>query len=237
MESATLEAPAVDEVDDTINVQAFLSIPRVGWNEHWGCVLDALRPWNIPVRRFYGAYWDQGVEAALEEAIDEGVDWAFALDYDSMFTRTDVGIMLRHFAENPHIDALAALQSRRGVVDTALAGIIGGGTMTLNGDPVQVDTAHFGLTLIRLEKLKEMPHPWFQAVPGSTGRWTDDDHIDSDVNFWHKWREFGNNIYVDTLASIGHLELCVTRFNVLTGKTDRVLVKDWNAERIREARG
>jgi hypothetical protein len=72
----------------------------------------------------------------------------------------------------------------------------------------QVPTAHFGLTLIRADKLRALPKPWFHSVPSPAGDWNDG-HVDEDIEFWRKWGRAGNSLYLANRVAIGHAELMV----------------------------
>jgi len=200
------------EDDDLIKIAACMSIPRVGWNDNWGCCLEALRPFNIPVRRFSGAFWGHCMQNTLIECVEDGVDWALCIDYDSVFTAEHVDRLIGWLGTRPEIDALAALQSRR-QQEAPLMTIYGETSAEFTGEPIKVTTAHFGLTLLRLDCLKDIPLPWFDSNPGPDGTYTHDERMDDDIYFWHKWRLACNTIYVAPDVRIGHLEVMVSDYD------------------------
>ena len=210
-DKASASAPQQSE-GLNLKICAVMSIPRVGWNDNWGCGADALRPFQIPVRRFTGAYWGQCLQNAFEECIEDDLDWVICLDYDSMFTYRDVDRLLGWMGNNAEIDAIAALQCRR-QDQFPLMSVKGRRKIEVNGNPVKVDTAHFGLTIIRLEDLKEVPKPWLKGEPGTDGTWTHWSRLDPDIWFWHQWKKAGKSVYVAPDVRIGHLELMVTEFD------------------------
>lgn len=226
--SAVVENLSVPESQD-VKIAGCIGIPRIGWNDHWGCVEEALRPWHIPLHRHTGAFWGHNIQTCLERLVALGIDWAFTFDYDSMFTSKDISRMLEIFGANPHIDALAALQTRRGC-QQVLCSNGDNGVETDMTTPFKARTAHFGLTLIRLEMLKDMPKPWFWDQPSASGSWQDDDRVDADIYFWRQWENFGRTLYIAPDVRIGHLEVMVSglddelRFN-------QVHVQDWWKER------
>jgi len=75
-----------------------------------------------------------------------------------------------------------------------------------------VTTAHFGLTLIRVDSLKDVEKPWFYSQPDEDGEYGDN-RLDDDIWFWHQWRLAGKKIYVAPSVSIGHLEETVAVFD------------------------
>jgi len=91
-----------------------------------------------------------------------------------------------------------------------------------------VTTAHFGLTLFRVDKLKTLPKPWFKSEPGPGGDW-DDDRLDDDIFFWHVWRQAGNTIHVAPSCSIGHLEEMCAMFDANL-QPKHVYVHEWRKE-------
>lgn len=194
----------------TIKIKGVMSVPRIGWNDAGTAIDAALRPFGINVCRFNGVFWGQCMQRAFEEAVAEGVDWILTLDYDSMPTVKHLDHMLGVFGARPDIDALAPLQMRRGQ-DYPLFTQAGSTELEVTGDPIKVHTAHFGMTLLRVDALLAVPKPWFKSEPDKNGCWGDD-RLDDDIWFWHQWRLAGKTIYVDPEARIGHLELMVSEF-------------------------
>lgn len=207
------ERSSDDEVAD-LKIAALMSLPRVGFNDSWGAITEALSPFRIPCHRFTGAYWAQGMERMLDGMLSTGVDWALTIDYDSLFTARQLDRMFGILGNNPHIDALAALQTKRHSTE-ALMTVLGneeGRTDVTTDEPIKVTTAHFGCTLIRVDLLASLIRPWFLAEPAPDGTWGEG-HMDPDIMFWHRWRGAGHNIYVDPGTRIGHLEVMVTSHN------------------------
>lgn len=197
-----------------VSICAVLSTPMVGWQPHMGCAYQALRPYPIEFNLAYGAFWGHSMQNLLEGCIERGVDWALTLDYDSLFTETHFKTLMHRLAASPEIDALAALQCRRGTEESPLMSL-GAGVkeVEVTGQPIKVNTAHFGLTLIRLDRLKDIPKPWFLGTPDPDGRWSTADRTDDDIYFWRKWQEHGRTVAVDTNVRIGHLQPMVAEFD------------------------
>jgi hypothetical protein len=143
---------------EDIQIVSVMSVPTCGWNPHWGCTTSALAPFGLADQVImFGAWWDHGVSNAFEDLLERGnVDWILAIDYDSMFTAQDVSNLLKRFGENPHIDALAAIQPRRGSEETPIMSIGQNTEVEFTDEAVQCDTAHFGLTLFRVDALKNL---------------------------------------------------------------------------------
>jgi hypothetical protein len=97
-----------------------------------------------------------------------------------------------------------------------------------NGEAIKATTAHFGLTLLRVDALRTVPKPWFKAEPDASGEWGND-RLDDDIWFWHVWRKAGHTIYVDPEVRIGHLEVMVSEFDE-SMKVRRMHVDKWRTE-------
>lgn len=208
---------------------AVMSCPRLGWNDMWGETLAALGSLGIPFRRFTGAFWEQCIQNVMEDLLKEEIDIVLTLDYDSVFTAADVDALLRHLVADNDIDAIAALQVKR-CSDYPLLTAWGNKAQRVEEKPFVVSTAHFGLTAIRMDALRDLPKPWFHGQPDSSGGWRGDDRIDADIWFWHQWRLNQRTVYVDPAVRIGHLEVMVSEFDE-NMKARHVHPKDWRESR------
>lgn len=200
-----------------IGVSAVMSVPRLGFMDNFFAAFEALPPLKIKLRRYSGAYWSQCIERVMDEALTEdNPDAVLTLDYDSVFTRSDVGMLMQLMCCHPEADAIAAIQPGRGKTSPLFTVKAEDGRSNLQQVPMAVlaqdlmpvSTAHFGLTLIRSEKLKALGRPWFIDVPDAEGKWGPG-RIDADINFWRKWEAAGNSLFVANRVPIGHLELQV----------------------------
>lgn len=197
-------------------VSAVTSVPRLGFTQMRTCIQQALWPLGIPVRDVEGAYWGQCLTRGIEIALTEDdPEWVLTVDYDSVFDRHDVESLLSAAARHPEADAIAAVQAHR--YDPRQLFVLLGDDGKPSGEVemgrlrdelLPAATAHFGLTLLRAEALRRLPHPWFHGTPGADGRWGDD-RLDDDVGFWRRFRAAGLHAYIATRVAIGHLELTV----------------------------
>lgn len=208
-----------------LNIAGVVSIPRIGWNDHWGCVQDALGLWGVPLHRFTGAYWGHGMTKALKLCQENGTDIALCLDYDTVFTKEHFDAMLGIFCQNPHIDALAAMQCRRQSDKPLMSAYGNPEEIESNGEPILVTTAHFGFTLLRVEALQDVEKPWFWSKPDEDDEWGDH-RMDDDIYFWHQWRKAGKTIYVAPTVNVGHLQVMVSQFND-EGQAEHIHVTEW----------
>lgn len=167
-----------------------------------------------------GAFWGQCMQDDFEHALDH--DFILALDSDSLFTELHLQRMFGLMASNEQWDALAALQPKRGKTSPLAwhpEKDKEGGSV-----PFQVRTAHFGLTIIRTSRLKDVQLPWFAAVPNEDGKWGDG-KLNDDTYFWEKWYQHGRNVWIDPQCSIGHVEETVGIF--VNGEHKRLTVNEW----------
>lgn len=192
-------------------IVAHISMPRLGFNDFWACAFKELSALHIPLKKLTGAYWDHVLECGIRETLDEGAaEWILTLDYDTVFTRDQLLGLIETAIQRPHIDALAPIQSARHeprplftVADTGGQKITKMKRADLQaGAVIAADSAHFGMTLIKAEKLRQMPQPWFKRMHGDAA-------CDPDVQFWRAWKAAGNSLYVALRVPVGHCELMV----------------------------
>lgn len=99
------------------------------------------------------------------------------------------------------------------------------------GAPVQqVDTAHFGCTIISTAALRRMTKPWFWEQPDKSGSWGDG-RIDSDIWFWRQFKASGNRLYITPRVAIGHGEYVITWPSQELGKPVFQYCNEWQETR------
>ena len=204
------------EVD--IAVECVMSGPRFGPISNLFGWAQALMPLNIRPTLAQGAFWSQGLTRVFEQFIDSA-QYLLVTDFDTYFSREDVEQLVA-IAMTFQCDALAPLQVKRedGRPMLTLKGTLDnpppdGSTQLPRswfGEPVQeVDTAHFGCTIISTAALKRAKKPWFYEQPDPQGGWGDG-RTDSDIGFWKRWRESGNRVFITPRVCIGHGEWVIT---------------------------
>lgn len=212
----SLNLSATKPFHQGISASAVMSVPRLGFMENMFSALEAFGPLSINVRRHTGAFWEQCIERVIEEAIrDEAPDLIITVDYDTVFTKRDVQMLMQLMCCYPDADAIAPVQAGRGT-EHALFTVRGPTDSNLvempvadfGGDLTKVATAHFGLTAIRTEKIKAIAKPWFRSAPSDSGDWNDG-HVDADIAFWRAWEAAGNTLFLANRVPVGHLELGV----------------------------
>lgn len=200
------DVPGID-----VKIGAFMTLPRYEAAVARSIIEESLRPLGIGLSTSQGVFWGQCMQRMFETAIADGLDWILSIDSDSLFSAMDVSKLLDEFARMPEAGAMAALQCRRGR-KFPLMTCGHEEHVETDGSPILVTTAHFGLTLIRVEDLLKAEKPWFKSEPDKDGGWGDD-RLDDDIWFWHQWRLAGLKIYVTPRVSIGHLEETVAVFD------------------------
>jgi hypothetical protein len=200
-----------------LRISGAMSVPRLGFMDNMFCAMESVLALNIKFRKHGGAFWGQSLTNVFERILDEDqADLILTVDYDSIFTPKQLASLVQLMMLHPEIDALAPIQSSRHLKSTlfTVRGENGNEPIIkrtdLAGDTFQVNTAHFGLTLIRTAALRALPKPWFHSVPSASGEWKDGDgHIDEDIQFWRKWEAAGFSLHIATRVPIGHAELMV----------------------------
>ena len=205
------------EVD--IRVEAVFSMPRLGFNDAFFTWAQALMPLGIRPTKVTGAFWDQCMERVFEQFIDK-CEYLLTIDYDTFFTKEDVEHLFS-LAMAFQCDAITGLQTKRedgrpmltlkGTLGKMAAGEKTSLPVSWFAEPVQeVDSAHFGCTVISTAALKRVPKPWFRSEPGPDNSWNEG-RLDADIWFWRNFRERGGNrLYVSPRVILGHGEYVVT---------------------------
>ncbi len=214
--------PALLQTDaGPVRVSCAMSVPRLGWQDHMFCWARGLLPYGIAPVRLEGAFWGQCLERVLTDMVEQDDDpkapplWILTLDYDSVWEHDAVPRLLT-YAVASGFDVVAAVQMKR-KDDQPLF------TMRApDGEPakevrrdhfiynnvVEVNTAHFGLTLIRADALKKLPHPWFLGTPNEEGKWGDG-RTDDDIHFWKVAKEAGLKLGTCPRVVLGHAEVWI----------------------------
>lgn len=206
-------------MEQQIKVVGIMTVGRCGLTNPLMRIYSEFAKAGISIKSMGGVFYGSSMQTMLEECVRDGVDIAITIDWDSLFTHKQVRQLIENAVSDDSIDALAALQSRRGSANPLLSidtGNAPAGTqfeVQFEGKPLQVKTAHFGLTVIKLDKLKQVEKPWFWGQPGEqSGSW-DETRIDDDIWFWRQWEKAGNSVFVDSSVSIGHMEEMISCFD------------------------
>ena len=196
-----------------IKVGAVLSTGRLMFSETTSCAVQAFSALGIPLTIQTGIFWERELQKVLTQHMEQEYDYVYTLDYDTVFTADHVKELARIIVHCPKIDALCAVQFRRGRDQIMALEFEADKPGPQKGDyamdATQIASGHFGLTILDMAKLKTMPKPWFQGRAGPTGEYGKG-HCDPDVAFWEKWAQCKNTLYQANEVRIGHLQLMAT---------------------------
>lgn len=204
----------VGGTDVEVRVEAVLSMPRLSFTSNHFAWAKALIPLGINPTMGTGAFWGQVNTRVMERMIDKA-EYLLTIDYDTFFLREDIEHLFA-LAMTFQCDALTGLQTKRedgrpmltvlGTLDKLEEGDKTTLPASWFASPVQeVDTAHFGCTVISTAALKRCKKPWFWSKPDPGGSWHNG-RTDEDIWFWRNWRESGNRVFVSPRVTLGHGE-------------------------------
>lgn len=206
--------PMTRDQAKAMKIGAAMSVPRLGFMDNFFCAFQTLVPLGIELRKYTGAFWGQCLERTMEEWMNEGKEWILTIDYDTVWTEEAINDLLE-LARDTDADAIAPLQAHRSrktplmfVTDDEGKPIQTLPRSEFDAEMTLVTAAHFGLTLIRVSALRDIPHPWFHGQPGEGNKWGKD-RTDDDVSFWLKWKEHGKTLYLANRVPVGHAELMI----------------------------
>ena len=192
------------------------TMPRLNWTYNRDATTNACTKLGLSYYSMSGAYFDQGMERALEIGMDK--EFIITIDYDTIYDPSDIERLVTLMDLYPQAGAIAALQCKRGSDEMPLISRKEKITEAdLGADVFEVKSAHFGLTIIRTEVLRKMPKPWLHHVPAPDGTWGDG-RVDADVAFWHKLNEV-SQLYISPRVNVGHLQAMVSWMNKNWGVT------------------
>lgn len=201
------------------NVQAVISVPRIGWNATWGCIQMAMYKLRITLHKGEGAFWGHVLTELIENAIAGGADYVLTLDYDSIFTPEDVIRLIELMELYPEADAIVPVQVRRerqyslfGILDENGNHVTQVERKIFDNDITPISTGHFGLTLLRataLQKMRDEKRVWFTETPGPQGNFGEG-CVHPDIHFWRQARESGLKVFLANDVRIGHVQMMVS---------------------------
>jgi hypothetical protein len=199
-------------------VSAVISCPRLGFNDFWACAYAHLSSMGISLRKSGGAYWERDLAVGIELALkEEDPEFILTCDYDSIFTARHVQDLIDIARRYPHAHAIAPVQPARHHDRPIFTALDAEGRLIqkvsredlIHGEILKARTAHFGLTLFRADKLRDLPKPWMIRKLDAEGTYHGPEAMDPDVQFWESWGNAGNNLYIALRVPIGHAELMV----------------------------
>jgi hypothetical protein len=199
-------------VEHTVKIAAVMTAPRFEITYCRNQIQRSLDKLRIPLTVSGGVFYGQCMQKMLTTLCDSDCEYAVTVDFDTLFTSDQLLRLISIIKQEQDIDAITGVQVRRGK-PTMLGTCHGGEVVSEDERRVTVDdrgllrakTAHFGLTVIDLAKLRTVPKPWFLSTPNADGEW-EGDKTDDDVWFWLQWEKSGHSIYIDPEVKLGHVE-------------------------------
>ena len=152
-----------------------MSLPRYGSCAARGIIEKAFGALQIPIHTSQGVFWGQCMQRMMKDCVKDSIDFIITVDFDTLCTEKHINDLISTIAMNNHVDALAALEPKRNH-ETPLLWYGEDDEVSTDGSIFQVTHAHFGLTVIRTEALKEVEKPWFLGVPNENGDWDIDNN-------------------------------------------------------------
>ena len=187
------------------NVVLVLSEPRLGFNGFNSRLRDLIRRMQLNEARMASAYWEQGIQGGIIEALALGADYILFADYDSIFMVEDYLKLLETMQKDPTCAAVGCVQvSRHNDRPLVFEPHLDYTTPT-----TRVRFSHFGLMLVRRHVFEELPKPWFLGVPDDDGNWGTPGASDPDITFWRLMQDNGFKVLQHNEVVIGHVQECV----------------------------
>ncbi len=192
-----------------LSVSAVMSMPRLCFTDNIFCAYDVFKRLGINLYRLSDVFWEQSLTRVINERVDAGDDYIVVLDYDSLFTVQQLDELFQLIEKND-LDAICPVQIKRNS-NSMMVTPHPNETLDLTQPYSRILTGHFGLTILRADCLRKMPHPWFWSTPNSDGLWQDGlNRIDADNWFWVEFDRFGFKAYQANHVRIGHMQLMAT---------------------------
>ena len=82
-------------------VTFIMSMPRLAFTDNLFSLQNATYDLGLYGNRHGGAFWEQGMENLLEDAIEKGYKYALAIDYDTFYTAYHIIDLYAFFASFP----------------------------------------------------------------------------------------------------------------------------------------
>lgn len=195
-------------------IQAIMSMPRVAFTANMYAAISAFPPLGIQLSKGTGVFWGQVLSRMIEQYREEK-EYIITVDYDTWFKKEHVTRLLQLMHENPDIDAIVPVQTKRESTCPMFSVLDKDGNAELvplteyDEELVTIRTGHFGLTVFRASAFEGLKKPWFIAHPNDDGDWSEG-RMDEDIHFWHNFYECGKKVCLATEVNIGHIQLTCT---------------------------
>lgn len=196
-------------------VQAVMTLPRLGFTANMYAAAVIFPKLGIGFQTESGVFWGQKLSRLIDRHLNDGTEYIITLDYDTAFKEEHVKRLMQLMAENPDVDAIVPVQTKREnkCPMFAIVGEDGKGIEVplteFDAELVPIATGHFGLTIFRVSAFEGLKKPWFLPHPNEDGDWGEG-RIDEDIHFWHNFHECGRKVCLATQVMLGHLQMMCT---------------------------
>lgn len=186
---------------------AVLSQPRLTFSGQVTMLNETMRAIGCTEAVNSGGFpWEQVLTKGIRSTVERGTDYLLFSDYDAVYTPADGIELLRIMQAHPELSAVYATQMNR----HTLKPLVRCDGVDYTGAISETPCGHFGLTLVRAEVFKYLPHPWFLSLPDPvTHLWESDFKIDADIYFWRLLAKCGGRVAQANNVIIGHVEQAV----------------------------
>ena len=199
-----------------LKMQAVMSLPRLAFTDNMFAAISVFPKLGIGFSKGTGVFWGQVLSRLIEKHRTDGTEYIITCDYDTWFTEEHVIKLLQYMQENPDLDAVVPVQTKREADVPMFAPVVAEGE-TRKEIPLSefdkelepITNGHFGLTVFRCSAFNDLKKPWFIAHPNQDGDWGEN-RIDEDIHFWHNFHECGRKVALATQVNIGHIQLMCT---------------------------
>lgn len=198
---------------------------------------------GITIVPAWGPIWTRAVQTAVENALRHDKKYVLFFDGDGAWDVKDVlelyDIIEHETVDERPIDAVFPVQACRNTnkplvhdwrpagntpeQNAAIEQALGPFDYTQRYS--RVIHAHFGLTFVRAQALREVAMPWFATVPGANGSYRagTPGQMDPDTYFWMNFAKHDRVVVQANQVVVGHIEL-----NVRWQQGPRVLCQSIN---------
>jgi predicted SAM-dependent methyltransferase len=198
-----------------IKIQAVMTLPRLGFTANMFAAAKVFPKLGIGFDTASGVFWGQKLSRLIDKHLNDGTEFIITLDYDTAFREEHVIRLLQLMAENPEVDAIVPVQTKR-ENETPMFAIVnddgsGKNVALTEFEPelVPIMNGHFGLTIFRVSAFSGLEKPWFLPHPNEDGDWNEG-RIDEDIHFWHNWWKCKRRTCLATTVMLGHLQMMCT---------------------------
>jgi len=198
-----------------MKIHAIYSSSRLGFDDWFNSVMRMVQNLGIPASRCGGIYYEQSLTKAIEEHIQDDVDYLLIMDGDSWFLPGHIVMLHRALEKHRNYDCIVPVQIKRNSNQPLFC------LSDEYNDKITIEqirqrhliiplkSGHFGLSLFKKSIFQRIKKPWFWSRPDSNGSWHDG-KIDADMWFWNQFNQAGFKIGLATDVFIGHLQLVCT---------------------------